>query len=132
VREWLAKADEDLRAAEAILAAPMPSFGTASFHAQQAAEKALKALLVRHSIPFEKTHDLGRILAVAAVAAPGIEMRLADCEVLTPHAVLTRYPMMIPGPERGAAAGHLALARRVYADVEETLRGYLEAEPSAT
>lgn len=45
VRAWLTKAEEDLRAAEAILAAPMPSYGTASFHAQQGAEKALKALL---------------------------------------------------------------------------------------
>lgn len=132
MREWLAKADEDLRAAEAILGAAMPSFGTASFHAQQGAEKALKALLVRHGIPFEKTHDVGRILALAGTAVPGIEVRLADCEVLTPHAVLTRYPMMIPGPQRAAAVGHLALARRVYADVEQTLGAYLETEPSAT
>ena len=37
-------------AAKAILAAAMPSYETVSFHAQQAAEKALKALLIRHQV----------------------------------------------------------------------------------
>jgi HEPN domain-containing protein len=132
VREWLAKAEEDLSAAEAIVAATMPGFGTASFHAQQCAEKAIKALLVRHAVPFGKTHDIGRLLALAEPAAAGIAESLADAEALTPHGVATRYPMLMPGPDREAATRHLALAQRVCDEVLERLRGYLELEPSAT
>lgn len=71
----------------------MPSYGTASFHAQQGAEKALKALLARHGVPVENTHDLGRLLRQAENVSPGIATRLADADALTPFAVLTRSPM---------------------------------------
>jgi HEPN domain-containing protein len=43
-REWLAKADEDLAAAQALLAHPELT-NIVAFHAQQAVEKALKAAL---------------------------------------------------------------------------------------
>jgi hypothetical protein len=42
VRQWLAKADQDMRACEALLAAKPPFLYPACFHAQQAAEKCLK------------------------------------------------------------------------------------------
>ena len=48
VRQWLEGADNDIEAGEAIVERVMRSYETASFHAQQAAEKALKALLIRH------------------------------------------------------------------------------------
>jgi HEPN domain-containing protein len=47
VNQWLAKSEEDLLVSGLILGAEMTSYDTAGFHAQQAAEKALKALLVR-------------------------------------------------------------------------------------
>ena len=45
---WLAKAAQDLRAADVDLAAEPPLVEDAAFHAQQAAEKSLKALLALH------------------------------------------------------------------------------------
>jgi hypothetical protein len=42
-RAWLVKADEDLRACELCLGAQRPLLGTVTYHAQQAAEKAMKA-----------------------------------------------------------------------------------------
>ncbi len=51
-------AEADLRAAQLLsLDSGVPG-RISCFHAQQAAEKALKALLVANDIPFRKTHDL--------------------------------------------------------------------------
>ena len=110
----------------------MPSYGTASFHAQQGAEKALKALLARHGVQVEKTHDLGRLLRQAENVSQGIALRLADADALTPFAVLTRYPMSTPPTERAQATEHLALARPVFEVVAERLRDYLAGAASAT
>jgi HEPN domain-containing protein len=48
---WLAKADEDLRAARVLIDVREPLLETAIFHCQQAAEKAFKAFLVWHDCP---------------------------------------------------------------------------------
>lgn len=103
----------------------MPSYETASFHAQQAAEKALKALLVRYQVDFRKTHDLGELLRLAEPVAPGISQALGEVEALTPHAVDSRYPTAGVPVEREAAARGLALAERVCAHVRGLLSDYL-------
>jgi len=62
VRQWLRKGADDLKVARHLLSAePNLSYG-AAFHAQQAAEKLLKAVLIWHQVEFAKTHDIGRIL----------------------------------------------------------------------
>jgi HEPN domain-containing protein len=129
VRLWLDRAEDDLLAADAILASPMRSFETVSFHAQQAAEKALKALLIRHQIPFRKVHDLGELLHMLEPAAPGMVRALGDAETLTTHAVDSRYPTEHSSVDRGSALGHLATARRVFDHVRSMLASYLEAGP---
>jgi hypothetical protein len=58
VRDWLKKADNDLKAAQLLLDAPEAPVDTICFHAQQAAEKVLKGLLTARSIEFPKTHSL--------------------------------------------------------------------------
>jgi hypothetical protein len=59
VRAWLAKAKLDLRAAAHEASAPAEGlWGDVMFHAQQAAEKSLKAFLAWHDVPFRKTHNL--------------------------------------------------------------------------
>jgi HEPN domain-containing protein len=61
--EWMAKARNDLRAAGAMLALSPPDVGNALYHCQQAAEKAMKALLYWQDVPFHKTQtlqDLGK------------------------------------------------------------------------
>jgi len=47
-RAWLAKAQEDLQAARRLLKPPRRLSNAASFHCQQAAEKALKGFLAWH------------------------------------------------------------------------------------
>ncbi|HKV54219.1 MAG TPA: HEPN domain-containing protein [Candidatus Binataceae bacterium] len=57
---WLAKAVEDLDIATE-LARRKRFAGGAVFHWQQAAEKALKAFLVWHDVPFRRTHYLKEV-----------------------------------------------------------------------
>ena len=61
------------------------------FHAQQAAEKAIKALLVAHDISVLRSHDLAFLLAQlpCEIALP---VALVDLPLLTKYAVQLRYP----------------------------------------
>lgn len=56
--EWLRFAQADLAASRLLLTDAELPFRLACFHAQRAAEKALKAALVQGSVEFRKTHDL--------------------------------------------------------------------------
>jgi hypothetical protein len=58
-RDWRVKAARDLRAADVLLASAEPLSDAAAFHAQQAAEKSLKAFRHWHDVPFRKTHEQG-------------------------------------------------------------------------
>jgi HEPN domain-containing protein len=57
-RGWLAKAHKDLGAALHELTADPPFLEDIVFHAQQAAEKSMKAFLSWRGRPFRKTHNL--------------------------------------------------------------------------
>ena len=54
VQQWLGKAQKDLRAATILLNGELEDFDPVGFHAQQAAEKFIKAVLVRHQLNFPK------------------------------------------------------------------------------
>ena len=53
-RQWVEKAEKDYDTSGHLLSAAGAYFEAAAFHAQQAAEKYLKALLVWHQIEFPK------------------------------------------------------------------------------
>jgi HEPN domain-containing protein len=105
----------------------MPTYDLVGFHAQQAAEKALKALLVRYAIRFDRTHDLGTLLAQAEPVAPGIAKALGQAEELTAHAVGSRYPGQEPPLDREEALHRLGVAQEVVTDVQARLQSYLDA-----
>ena len=78
-RQWVTKAEEDLTNAVHTLSLQEDCpFATVCFHAQQTAEKHLKALLTLHSVPFPKTHDLTELLRRVP---PGNDLGLAGAEV---------------------------------------------------
>jgi len=90
--EWLSKADEDFRVAERELAAEPPAFAAVCFHAQQAVEKAMKALLVDFGVDFPRTHDLKFLLDLIKNNTPifnDLEEALVNLSV---SAVEVRYP----------------------------------------
>ena len=92
VRQWVEKAEEDLRTAEHTLTLGDDCpYGTVCFHAQQCAEKYLKGLLALHAVPFPKIHDLLELLPlVPRVLA--LEIQLADVAEVNRYAIEGRYP----------------------------------------
>lgn len=104
---WLHKAEQDLAAARALSAGESPLWDIVVYHAQQAAEKYLKALLVRRAIQPPRTHDLVLLLTLCVATAPGLVGLADDCAFLSPLAVLSRYPG--DGPETAAEDGERAL-----------------------
>ncbi len=92
VQRWLEKARRDLATAEMALASPQPFTDIVCFHAQQAAEKYLKAYLVWKGVPFPRTHALEDLVLLAG--QQDVEwLALQDiAAVLTPYAVEARYP----------------------------------------
>ncbi len=105
----------------------MPTYDLVGFHAQQAAEKALKGLLVRHGVRVDKTHDIGTLLAQAEPVAPGLAQTLPEAEELTAHAVASRYPGQEPPLNRTEAREWLEVARQVLTRVRARLQTYLDA-----
>jgi HEPN domain-containing protein len=121
VRAWILKAEHDLRTAERTFTPEGDCpFDMVCFHAQQCAEKYLKALLVFHGLEVPRTHDLTEILPLlsAGVAATLDVDELAE---LNPYAVGVRYPGLGPEPGREEAKRALEIARRVRAEVRSVL-----------
>lgn len=62
-REWAAHADDDMRVAQHTLTLPDECpYRLVAYHAQQCAEKYLKAFLVLRGIDFPFTHNIARLL----------------------------------------------------------------------
>jgi HEPN domain-containing protein len=61
------------------------------FHAQQATEKALKAVLIFRSVPFLRTHNI-RTLIDLLPEDLNLPEEAKSAPILTDYAVLTRYP----------------------------------------
>lgn len=106
--EWQRRARRNARAAATMLENGFADL--AAFHAQQAAEFALKALEIQLSGKFTRTHDLTDL--AKRVKAPPRVIKL--CASLTPAYVAARYPDV-----RGAritkrrAEAYLDAARRI-------------------
>jgi HEPN domain-containing protein len=100
---WLRKADHDLLNIENNLAANDVPWDTVCFHAQQAAEKVLKAFLAHHGRDLLKTHDLVALLAQCSTIARTLSDLEADCRKLTSYGVSARYPddLFEPGEPDG-------------------------------
>lgn len=128
VRQWLAKAEQDMKAGEALLVAEAPLLYPACFHAQQAAEKYLKALLTWHQIEFPKTHAIEQLLDLVKDAEPETASSLRDAILLTPYGVDIRYPGDQPEPDLEEAREAVELARKV----RDAILPLLEDEPGSS
>ena len=121
VRQWVEKAEEDLRTAEHTLTLENDCpYGTVCFHAQQCSEKYLKALLVLYAIPFPKIHDLLELLPLVPKAlAFGIQ--LSDVAEVNRYAIEGRYPGEWEPITRQDAEAAVEVARRVREAVRKHL-----------
>lgn len=87
----LRKAGEDLAAVRALVHNESIADDVIGFHAQQAVEKAMKAVLVVHGAAFRRAHDLGYLLEVAKDGNVDVPDYVVAAEWLTPWAAEFRY-----------------------------------------
>jgi len=112
-RRWISKAEHDRTNAKHTLklGSDCP-FDTVCFHAQQYAEKYLKAILVMHLVHFPRIHDmveLARLLPEGSeTGATGDELRL-----LSLYGVEGRYPETGEEPSRPEAEKALSIADKI-------------------
>jgi HEPN domain-containing protein len=121
VRQWIAKAGRDLRSAKRLFSDTPPLLDTAAYHCQQAAEKALKAFLAMHDIPFQKTHLLAPLVLQCMQPDPGFRSLQEAAEILTPFATAFRYPGEPGEPEATDVEEAIELAQRVVDFVSKRL-----------
>lgn len=124
VREWAAHGDDDLRVAQHTLTLPDECpFRLVAYHAQQCAEKYLKAYLVLRGVDFPYTHNIARLLELCSDRSDWGE-HLEDAEELTPFAITARYP----GEDEPVAEGDARRAVEIAERVRNVVRAALGAE----
>ena len=117
IGEWLARAEHDLRVAEFLLTMPEPPPESIGFHAQQCAEKALKAYLTLRRVRFERRHDLNYLIDLCTPLDSAFDQLRSEADELTPYAVEYRYPDALPLLSLDAARSTVETANRIYAFV---------------
>jgi HEPN domain-containing protein len=111
-RAWANRAEEDFELARSSLQRKKPFTASACFHAQQCAEKYMKALLISKGADFPKTHDLLMLNNLCSNAGLFLEINPKYLNALTDYAVRTRYPGEEPTlDEAREALGHAKLVR---------------------
>lgn len=91
--EWVAKAEGDFAMMEReCQATENPNYDGICFHAQQCAEKYLKARFCEEDITFSKIHDLVALLDQVLEVEPAWESFREDLAYLSDFAVTFRYP----------------------------------------
>src|SRR5512146_2999961 len=98
-----------------------PPYRLIAYHAQQSAEKNLKAYLVLQAVDFPYTHNLGLLLDLCATQRRWVE-NLRDAEELTPFAITARYPGEDETVTPAEAVRAIDLAERVRTAVREVIR----------
>ncbi len=84
------------------------------FHAQQAVEKLLKAILAASGVPFNRSHNLSYLVGLLEDAGITRPNAIADLEDLTPWAVEFRYD----------ESSHAILNRQATLELVVAVRGW--------
>lgn len=88
--DWLLRAKSDL----SLASVPLPQnvlYNDLCFHAQQAVEKSIKAVLIHYQIEFPRVHHINYLLTLlpSEVSKPP---EVEKVSTLTSYAVMLRYP----------------------------------------
>jgi HEPN domain-containing protein len=118
-REWLNRARSNLVQARALQ--PEVYLEDLCFQAQQAAEKALKSLLLRRQGTFPYVHDLALLLDLLEKGGEEIPPRVRETARLNQYAVAARYPGVAEPVEPEEYEEALKVAEDAVLWVEEAL-----------
>jgi HEPN domain-containing protein len=115
-RRFLLLADRDIKAFRKLCEDLDIDDEVVGFHAQQAVEKCLKAVLAKHRVDLRKTHDL-QILVDLIIQndLPNPPFR-EGIDLLGPFAVELRYDLIVAEPLDRARARTVVEAVRLWAE----------------
>ena len=92
IRQWIQKADNDLKSAEILFNAEEVLWENVCTLSQQAAEKYLKAFLLYLDVDFRRSHSLVYLLGLLEPFGEITDTMDGVADFLTPFAVDIRYP----------------------------------------
>lgn len=123
-KDWLLKAENDLKSAEAIMGYyEDPPTDTACYHCHQAAEKSLKGYLVYQESRLPWVHDLIELLNLCLGDNAEFEVLREDVEILNKYYIEAKYPadipILFPKEEAGRA---IERARMVMKTIKSKIR----------
>ena len=110
---WLQHAKSNLRLAEKGATLKGVLFEDLCFNAQQAAEKALKAVCIKYDLDFPKTHSLVRLIDILETGGVKVPKNIKEADILTQYAVESRYPGISEEVTKEEYQDALKLAARV-------------------
>jgi len=99
-RRFLALADRDINTVKLLAGIPESDDEAIGFHAQQAVEKCLKAVLALHEVPFRKTHDLVELVDLLRDSGLPLPPNADALNELNPFAVTFRYDFIVEAMDR--------------------------------
>lgn len=109
---FLRKAASDLAAAQTLGADQEQDDDVVGFHAHQAVEKSLKAVVVVRALEIPLSHDIGLLVRLLDPAGEELPAEIAEADWLNPWAVTMRYDEPDIGLDRAQAVqvAHTCLA----------------------
>lgn len=110
---WVIKAESDLKSALKLMEGDAPILDTAIYHAQQCAEKALKAYLSYMRQPLQKTHDVELLVELCIDLDGRFKGLLDDAKKLNPYNTAFRYPDIVLEPEKEDVLEAIEMAKKV-------------------
>ena len=122
-REWVRKAEAELRGARRLASAGEPFHDLVAFHCQQSAEKYLKAMLEEMGQPIPRTHALDDLLRLLLPGHGTLVSVRRGLLFLTDFAVDPRYP------GTGTSKREAASALRWGGRVRDACRAHLGLRP---
>jgi HEPN domain-containing protein/predicted nucleotidyltransferase len=120
VAEWIESTERDIRHADHLWRAAESFWPEICWLSHQMCEKLMKALLVSRFVRPERTHDLTSLLRALREDGANLGALDADCELLTKHAIIPRYPVGLRLTEHDARVASAA-AERIVAAVRARL-----------
>lgn len=94
-RVLLQKAEEDATAVRKFAGSPEIAESIIGFHAQQAVEKWLKAMLAARGVQYRPIHDLDRLIELLETEGAEVSLDRDRLSVLTQYAVPLRYDELL-------------------------------------